>query len=266
MTTPDAAPAAPEENPAPAPEPRRRGRRLLTTGLPVLLVLAVCGGALAWTADVAAKADKKVATQRWGELAEPGKDPAARPYEGRHDTELSKLLLPVQKPFTLGPDMGERGNDAEVSGAEAAALAKDALRGMPQKLRREGEKQLERSGVQGMVMRSYARNDGDTFHAAINLGVFKEAKAARERHRNTVAVLRTLGVTKGPKIEDHREAACFRFKGEKKKDVQEVYCTAAKDDRLVTLTAELPGDGSPRWAADLFQDQLDHLVSPGEYV
>ncbi len=59
MTTPDAVPAAPERNPPPPPGAGPPPADHRAAGL---LVLAVCGGALAWTADVAAKADKKVAT------------------------------------------------------------------------------------------------------------------------------------------------------------------------------------------------------------
>ncbi|MFD5185269.1 hypothetical protein ACFWMQ_22245 [Streptomyces sp. NPDC058372] len=257
--------SAPAPVPA-APAPRRGVRRLLTVGVPVVLVLAVCGGTLAWTAETAAKADKKVSTERWGELAEPGKDPAERAYEGRHDTELSKLLLPASEVYALGPDSGEQGNDSEVDGAEAVAAAKETLRGMPQKLRRDMEKQLDRSGVEGIALRTYARTDDDTFLAGMSIGVLNDAKAVRERHRSTAKLFRALGVDKGPKIEGHRDAACFRFKGEKKKDVQELYCTAAKGNHLVSMTAELPGVGSVKEPAKLFRDQLDHLVSPGEYV
>ncbi|MFE6721838.1 hypothetical protein ACFVDU_30150 [Streptomyces albidoflavus] len=265
---PEAVPAeaAPDVPDPAAPAPRRRGRRLLTVGVPVVLVLAVCGGALAWTVETADKADKKVATERWGELAEPGKDPAERAYEGRHDTALSKLLLPASAPYSLGPDSDERGNDAEVDGAEAVAAVKETLRGMPQKLRRELEKQLDRSGVEGTALRTYARTDDVTFSAGMNISVVKDTKVVRDRYRMVTGVLRSLGVDKGPKIKGHRDAACFRFKGERKKDVQELYCAAAKGKHFVTMSAELPGKDSVKPPAELFTAQLKHLVSPGEYV
>ncbi|MEU3257589.1 hypothetical protein ABZ694_07170 [Streptomyces albidoflavus] len=55
-----------------------RGRllRIVAVGL----VAGACIGTVAGVSGMVERADKKVATQRWGELAEPGKDPAERAY------------------------------------------------------------------------------------------------------------------------------------------------------------------------------------------
>lgn len=115
-------------------------------------------------------------------------------------------------------------------------------------------------------MRTYARTDNDTFFAEMNISVVKDTQVIRDRHRRVTSLLRSLDVDKGPKVKGHRDAACFRFKGERKKDVQELYCTAAKGKHFISMSVELPGDGSAKPPAELFAAQLDHLASPGEYV
>ncbi|MGW8948329.1 hypothetical protein [Streptomyces koyangensis] len=258
---PDTTALAPASGKKPARFSRGRILRVVAVGL----VAGACIGTVTGVSGMVERADKKVATERWGELAEPGKDPAERAYEGRHDTPLSKLLLPASD-YALGPDSGERGNDTEVDGAEAVAAVKETLRGLPQKLRRDMEKQLDRSGVEGAAMRTYARTDNDTFFAEMNISVVKDTQVIRDRYRRVTSLLRSIGVDKGPKVKGHRDAACFRFKGERKKDVQELYCAAAKGKHFVSMSAELPGDGSVKPPAELFAAQLDHLASPGEYV
>lgn len=127
-TAPPAEPALPAESTPRAP--KGRARRVVLAVLPAVLVLGAVGGAAAYTKVTVDSADRTVTTKVWGEGAhKPAKDPAGDVGRGRADTELSKLLLPVPENYRLGPDMGEYGNDDEISGKKATAQMKESGRG-----------------------------------------------------------------------------------------------------------------------------------------
>ncbi|MFE2765433.1 hypothetical protein ACFXGD_04215 [Streptomyces albidoflavus] len=238
----------------------------------LLLTAAFCGAAVYGTQAVVASADRKTSTERWGEQDEPSKDPAERAWEGRHDTELSGLLLPVDEDHRLGPDIGGYGNDVEISDAELVAAAKQSLRGLPQALRRNLEKQIDRSGLEGIAMRSYTENalgvayEDSEAHAAIRVESLKDRAAAEREHRLVVKSLRAGEGKPAPKIKGHPQAYCHRVDLDMEYGHRQVLCSAPSGKYLVILAGEASTEDAVGRAVELFANQLDHLDAPGKYI
>ncbi|WP_415949848.1 hypothetical protein [Streptomyces sp. KLOTTS4A1] len=262
------APEALTSGPAGPEQPARsaRVRRAAAVALPVLLVLGAVGGAAFHIKSEADKADTTVATDRWGKQAEPGKDPAGDIDRGRHDTELSQLLLPVPGGHRLGPEGDEYGNDVEMSGKEATALMKSAATGLTGKDRRRFLKLIDRQGIEGVAGRSYASFGGDIVYT-VHISKMKDRRAIKDMHSFNIEDFgEAPGVKKGPKIDGHKSAKCFMLPTERKNGVDGAYCSAYTEDLLVQVEVF----GVKKLAKDdvawFVKDQLDHIESPGEYV
>nr|WP_257002341.1 hypothetical protein [Streptomyces sp. WZ.A104] len=242
-------------------------RRVLMTALPVVLVLAAVGGAAGYTNATVDTADRKVTTTVWDEDHAPaGKGPAGDPSRGRHDTELSKLLLPVPEDYRLGPDIGELGNDNETSGAKATAAMKEMGRGLAGKDRRELNKFVEKLRIQGIAQRSYTSQANDL---VVNIQVMKmqDKRAVRRSYLDRKELMDSFrGFRKGPRIEGHKKATCYRLPKGDKNTLDGVLCLAYDGEVSVSVEAYGSKPFSPSGVRDLVKDQLDHITSPGEYI
>ncbi|WP_405413537.1 hypothetical protein [Streptomyces rubiginosohelvolus] len=253
---------------APGGEHRgRRVRRVLLTALPVVLVLGAIGGVAGYTKNTVDAADRTVTTTIWDEDHVPkGKDPAGDPSRGRHDTELTKLLLPVPKGYRLGPDIGDLGNDSETSGAKASAAMKEMGRGLAGKERRELNKFVEKLRIRGIAKRSYLADSNDLL---VNVEVVK-MRDKRAVHRNYADHKKLLDgideLRKGPSIEGHKKAACYQLPKGDKDTLDGVLCIAYEGEVSVSVEANGSKPFSPSEVGDLVKDQLDHIASPGEYI
>ncbi|MFI6894558.1 hypothetical protein ACIBM4_10645 [Streptomyces sp. NPDC050256] len=258
-------PAVPE--PAAVPARRGRARRLILATVPVVLVLAAVAGAAAYTKVTVDGADRTVTTALWKKPAHgPGKDPAGDIARGRASTELSKLLLPVPKDYRLGPDIGELGNDSELSGRVAAAEMKESGRGLAGKQRRELAKRIDKLHVQGLAVRSYVAEANDLV-VDTQLVRMKDKKAVRDMYRFQTGLFDAVGIFRdGPEITGHKKnAMCFRAP-EDKREIESVYCVAYDGELLLTFSASGTEPFDTSGIALLVMDQLDHIKSPGEYV
>lgn len=269
--TPDSVPAAPpvpSEPPALIVTPARRGRarRAVLAALPVVLVLGAVGGAAAYTKVTVDNADRTVATKVWGGgSGAHSKDPAGDVGRGRADTELSKLLLPVPDHYRLGPDVGEYGNDSEVSGKKATAQMKESGRGIAGKERRELDKRIDRLHVQGIAQRSYISGYGDLM--VVHIVKMKDKKAVHDLYTFQTELMDTYGdFRKGPKVDGHKKARCFQEPTTSKVKLDGLSCVAYDGELFVTVDAYGTKPFSAPDVADLVKDQLDHIESPGEYV
>ncbi|WP_103535465.1 hypothetical protein [Streptomyces sp. SM11] len=266
---PDAAPVpATEPDAAPVPPPAPgRGRRVVLTVLPVVLVLGAVGGAAAYTKNTVDTADRTVTTTVWDEDRAPaGKDPAGEPSRGRHDSELTKLLLPVPEGYRLGPDIGELGNDSETSGAKATAAMKEMGRGLAGKDRRALNKSVEKLRVRGIAQRSYV---SDAHDLVVNVQIVKmqDKRAVRETYLTRKKLLDGIDAfRKGPSVDGHKKVSCYRLPKGDKETLDGVICIAYDGETSVAVNASGSKPFSPSDVGDLVKDQLDHIVSPGEYI
>ncbi|MCT4356952.1 hypothetical protein M5362_27920 [Streptomyces sp. Je 1-79] len=258
-------------------EPRKpgRGRMLLTVVLPAVLVLGAVGGGVTYTAVTVDSADRSAETIVWEqtERTAADEDPATlSATRGKASTPLSKLLLPVPEGYTLGPDIEGYGNDGELGDREALALMKQEGKGLSGKKRREYEKRVEKLGIKGIAVRSFAADDGETV-VSIRLSQMKDKKRIRDMFELSKDLFELFEFPKGPKIGGHKNSACFMVpedkdldKEEKARQLEQMHCTAYDSEVEVTVTVSgaKPFDRSA--VAKLVQKQLDHIKSPGEYV
>ncbi|GAA2387303.1 hypothetical protein GCM10010420_07910 [Streptomyces glaucosporus] len=252
-------------------EPRpgtARPRRALLPALAALLVLGAVGGGLAYTKTTADNADRSSPTRIWKKPAKTPSDddPAPDPGRGRSDSALRKKLLPVPEGFSLGPDIAEFGNDAELSGRQAQALMEESVRGLPAEQRREHRAQVGKLRLQGVVMRSYVPDTGD-FAAEIQIARMANEKAVRDLSGFRSELLEALSVFRdGPRIKGHGNARCFLPPEDGESELESMFCTAHQDGLLVSFSADGVKPFPEKAAAALLKDQLDHLESPGEYI
>ncbi|MFE5830806.1 hypothetical protein ACFQ8W_11245 [Streptomyces sp. NPDC056508] len=259
-----------------AETPGKRGARRILLGvvLPSVLVLGLIGGGVTYTALTVSSADRTAPTQVWGtpEKTARDEDPAAALARGRAGTPLSRLLLPLPEGYEFGPDEELYGNDGELGAAEATALMKQGGKGLSGKKRREFEKRVDKLGIGGIAVRTFADPDRDVV-VSFQIARMKDRKRVKDSYRLSKEVMDFLEFPKGPEVKDHRDAVCYTApdndeldKKEQALALEEMICLAYDSEVMVTLKAvgAKPFDGAR--VADLLKQQLDHIASPGEYV
>ncbi|GAA2293672.1 hypothetical protein OKJ48_07265 [Streptomyces kunmingensis] len=268
--------AGPEPPAAPASRPERSRRRRLIVGLVVTaLVLGAVGTGVGVTTSRVVTADRDPGTPRW-QFPSRGHDAAA----ATGHREVGNLLLPYPDGYEEGPDMDEFGSDKELTGKEATALRKKALRFLPLTQRRRMEREIDREKITGMAMRSYASPDlaGGGIVVTTSLSRMKGSGTARTLARSQSAALDAIGVfRKGPSIKGYKEAHCYVVPSDAEEKLEMMFCSAYRGDVLVTFSAYgtkkdpftlshgkgLVASGEP---AELLRAQLDRLGNVGEAV
>ncbi|MGW0550763.1 hypothetical protein [Streptomyces altiplanensis] len=247
-------------------------RRLFGTVLPAVLVVGALVGGAAYTVNTAGSADVTAPTTVWKEPGgKPAEDPAGDVAKGRDSTGLSKLLLPVPETYRLGPDIGSYGNDGELSSAQAVALLKEQGREIYGKNRREYDRRVDKLGVRGIAVRSYASNAGDLV-IQTQIVRIEDEKQVHDLYEFRTELLRFLGVPKGPKVGGHKKASCVMAAptgwpgtGEEP-GLDGMFCMAYDGELMVDITASGTEPFSKSDVTRLVEEQLDHVVSPGEYI
>ncbi|MGA5326157.1 hypothetical protein ACPCJT_28555 [Streptomyces griseoincarnatus] len=261
--TPDES-VRPEEPDLPAVS---RRRRVVAVAVGVLLTGAVAAGT-GVTAVTVANADRDPGAPSW-------QFPRTVPADGEppESQGLASLLLPYGEDGRMrGPDMGEFGADAQLSGARATALQKEALQGLPRSERKQLEKAIDRRRISGMAMRSYVSGadslyQDDVYTASVVLSQMDNRSAVRDLARSQAEFLEALDVLrKGPRIQGHKGAACFLPPKDRKRDIEAMFCTAHVGDVLVTVTARAVAPMDARSVAGLVREQLDRIEAPGKAV
>ncbi|KOU56761.1 hypothetical protein ADK57_41445 [Streptomyces sp. MMG1533] len=188
---------------------------------------------------------------------------------------LAGVLVPYGTDgWTRGPDLGEFGSDAQLSGAQATALRKESLSDLPRTQRKKLEKEIDRQRVTGMAMRSYLSGDADalsenegTFTVSIVLAQMESRAAVRDMATFQNEFLDALDVfRKGPEIKGHKNAECFLPPADDDTDLDTMYCSAYQGDVLVTATADGVKPLDTKGVAMLLSEQLDRIAEPGEAV
>lgn len=256
-----------------------RTRRILKNALVSVLVLGAVGGGVAYTAVTVDRADRTAPTVAWADptaTATPPDPAAAGILRGRASTPMSKLLLPVPEGYALGADIKGYGNDDELPANKANALLKQTGKGFYGKKRRAYEKEVDRLGIQGIAMRSYAKEDS-TLQAEVLILRMKDRKMVREFFEVRKDLSELLELRKGPKIKAYaKNSACYlgpmpekpeqRGDDVRTPDLQDMVCSAYDGEVMVTVTAFGAPPFDEKAVAGLVEKQLRHIESPGEYV
>ncbi|MFI1536479.1 hypothetical protein [Streptomyces anandii] len=259
-----------QEQPA-SGKPRRRGRIGVIAGCAVLLA-AVLGGT-GFTVVTVRDAGHDPGAPLW-DVPEKAKDrPAARAAA----TGLEGMLLPYGTGtggYDPGPDMGEFGSDAQLSGARATALRKQSLRSLPRSARRQLEKQIDKQHIKGMAMRSYlsgrgaaALDEDRVFTMEVVLSQLGSQRTARSLAGYQQEFFDALKVLRqGPRIEGHDNARCFLPPANSKEKLDVMVCSAYVGDVQVTATAYAVGPIDKKGVAKLLRAQLDRIKEPGAAI
>ncbi|MER5533455.1 hypothetical protein [Streptomyces mirabilis] len=266
-------PAAPESI-APVKKPRkplRRGRIAAVAGS-VLLVAAVLGGA-GYTVVTVQDADRDPGAPAW-----------TFPVPARNDDKTAKsasglaaMLVPYgTEGWSRGPDIGEFGSDASLSGPEATALRKEALRDLPRSQRRELEKRIDKQRTKGIAMRSYlSTSSGFSSTLYADSGFTMSVELAQIEDKAAVKGMSTFQneffdalkiFRKGPEIKGHKNAKCFLPPKDKDEKLDMMVCSAYQGDVLVSATAYGAKPLNTKGVAMLLREQLDRIAEPGEAV
>ncbi|MGW2746683.1 hypothetical protein [Streptomyces sp. NPDC001450] len=249
-------------------EPRRRGRVAAVAGSALLAGALVAG--VGYTVVTVQGADRDAGAPVW-KLPRVTADKdrvAARPG-------LAGMLVPYGTGLWVrGPDIGQFGSDAQLNGAQATALRKESVSGLPRSLRKRLEQQIDRQHIKGMAMRSYFSgasqanmwNDGD-YSVSIVLAQMEDRAAVRSASTSQNAFLAALGSLRaGPRIKGYENARCFRSPKGTDEGLDTMLCSAYVGDILVTATATGGQPLDTEGVAKLLRTQLDRIDEPGEAV
>lgn len=273
-TAPESAaaePSAPATPAAPARKPLRRGRVAAVAGS-VLLVAAVVGGA-GYTVVTVQDADRDPGAPSWTlPVPAPGGAEKAKASSG-----LAAMLLPFgTEGWSRGPDIGEFGSDASLSGAEATALRKEALRDLPRSQRRSLEERIDKQHTKGIAMRRYLSTPNgfnstlyaqSTFTVSVELAQIEDKSAVKGISTFQTEFFSALKIfRKGPEIKDHKNAKCFLPPKNKDEKLDVMICSAYEGDVLVSATASAVKPLDTKGVAMLLREQLDRITEPGEAV
>ncbi|MFV5995642.1 hypothetical protein ACNPQM_25210 [Streptomyces sp. NPDC056231] len=251
-----------------APDRPGRTRRLIPAVLGAVLVIGSVGGAAAYTKITVDHADRGVKTTLWAKSShKASKDPAGEVGRGRAITELSKLLLPVPSGYRLGPDIGESGNDSELSGRKATAALKESNRGLAGKERRALDRRVDQLHIQGVALRSYTSDNNDLL-VDVQITRMKDKKAVRDLYTFRNGVFDSFGgFREGPTIDGHRRnATCFLSPRDSEDRIENIWCQAYDGELSIAVSAAGTKPIGRTAVAELLKDQLNHITSPGEYV
>ncbi|MGP4005463.1 hypothetical protein [Streptomyces sp. 4N124] len=259
---------APVFVPPPARKPVLRRRIAAVTGSLVVAGALVTG--VGYTAVTVNDADRAAGAPVWTFPKTTAEDAKAATAKG-----LAGLLVPYGTDgWTRGPDLGEFGSDAELSGAQATALRKESLADLPRTQRRQLEKEIDRQRVKGMAMRSYLNqepyvlSENDHIYAvSIVLAQMESRAAVRDLATYQNEFLDALDIfRKGPEVKGHKNAQCFLPPEDDDTDLDTMYCSAYQGDVLVTATADGVKPLDTKGVAMLLAEQLDRIAEPGEAV
>ncbi|WP_020122960.1 hypothetical protein [Streptomyces canus] len=254
---------------APAEKPARRGRIAAVIGSAVLAVAVVAG--VGYTVITVDGADRDAGAPVWTFPKGGADQEKAAAAKG-----LASMLVPYGADgWSRGPDIGEYGYDAQLSGAEATALRKQSLTGLPRSQRKALEKQIDKQRLTGIAMRSYLSTDqlssvytDKASTVTVELAQLDNKAAARGITEYQNEFLDALGdvLREGPRIEGHKDARCFLLPTNKDEKLDSMFCGAQQGNVLVALTADSPKPMQQTGIAMLLREQLDRIAEPGESV
>ncbi|MFJ4784214.1 hypothetical protein [Streptomyces sp. NPDC088794] len=265
------------ETTAPVPSGKKPGRRRRTVSVTavVLLVAAVAAG-VAYTVITVRNADRDAQAPEWKFPSRrlDGQGSGSRPKVAS-ESGLGGMLVPYGTDgWSRGPDLGEFGSDAELSGAQASALRKESLSDLPRSQRTQLQKQYDKHPIKGMAMRSYLNSDASNL--STNKGIFTVSVLltrmdSRAQAKTLSSVENELFEAfdlfrEGPAVKGHKDAKCFLPPKDADSDLTGMYCSAHVGDVMVSVSADGPKPLDTKGVALLMSEQLDRIAEPGEAV
>ncbi|MER7576368.1 hypothetical protein [Streptomyces sp. NPDC126514] len=249
-----------------AVEKSRRRKRVARVGGVLLLVAGLVAG-VGQTVVTVRGADRDAGAPVW----EFPKDGPADADEAERPSGLAGSLVPYGTfGWSRGPDLGEFGSDVSLGGAQATALRKESLRGLPRTQRRQMEEQVDEARITGMAMRSYVHQEGGTgnaFTASIVLSEMENRSTVRGTSTFQNELLDSLGVFRdGPKIRGYKNARCFLTPKDEDTELDSLYCSAYQGSVLITVIADGVRPLNTDGVARLLRVQLDRIAEPGKAV
>ncbi|GAX57019.1 hypothetical protein [Streptomyces olivochromogenes] len=263
------APVKKPKKPKKPRKPLRRGRVAAVAGS-VLLVAAVLGGA-GYTVVTVQDADRAPGAPSWTfPVPVPNDAKTAKTASG-----LAAMLVPYgTEGWSRGPDIGEFGSDTSLSGPEATALRKEALRDLPRSQRRELEKRIDKQHTKGIAMRSYLSTSSgfnstlyadSGFTMSVELAQIEDKAAVKGMSTFQNEFFAALKIfRKGPEIKGYKNAKCFLPPKDKDEKLDMMVCSAYQGDVLVSATAHGAKPLDTKGVAMLLREQLDRIAEPGE--
>ncbi|MFF7789595.1 hypothetical protein [Streptomyces sp. NPDC007991] len=261
----------------PAPEfpgkPVLRGR-VAAVAASALLAVAVVGCA-GYTVVAVTGADRDAGAPVWTFPKAAGESEAQRKAA---PSGLAGMLVPYGAPgangWGRGPDIGEYGPDAALSGQQATALRKEALSGLPRTQRKRLEKAVDQQRITGIAMRSYLSTTqlssgytDDVYTVRVELSQMENRAAVQGASRLRGAFLDALDIFReGPKIKGHKNARCFLPPKDKDGKLEAMLCSGYVGNVLVTVIADGAKPLDSKGAATLFREQLDRIAEPGKAI
>ncbi|MFI5568614.1 hypothetical protein ACIA6T_14945 [Streptomyces sp. NPDC051740] len=267
--SPAPVPPVPDDTPAAAllKRPVRWGRVASVVGS-VLLAGAVVTG-VGYTVVTVDGADRDAAAPEW----EFPKEAAAEDRKAEPEGLAGTLVPYGHDNWLRGPDLGEFGSDAQLSGGRATALQKESLSDLPRSQRKRLEKEIDSWRIEGMAMRSYTSGsvsiyqEDEIFTVGIVLARMENKAAVRDFARFQTEFLEALDIFReGPEIKGHKDARCFLPPADAETDLDMMQCSARVGNVLVTLTADGAKPLDTKSVAALFREQLDRIDEPGKAV
>jgi hypothetical protein len=247
-------------------------RRIATVAGSLALAGAVVAGA-GFTVVTVNDADRDAGAPVWKFPKRTVDDKKAPTAKG-----LAGALVPYggADGWTRGPDLGEYGSDAQLSGAEATALRKESLSDLPRTLRKKLEKEIDRQKLTGMAMRSYLHSEPNPLKAnsrsyavtvSITLSRMESTATVKEMSTFQRELLDSVDIyRKGPEIKGHKNAGCFLTPKDDDTDLDTMVCSAYEGNILVSVKADGGKPLDTQGVATLLRDQLDRITDPGKAV
>ncbi|MEU6344401.1 hypothetical protein ABZ883_26030 [Streptomyces sp. NPDC046977] len=261
---PESAPEAvvPESGPE---APLRRSRKGLALGIAAAIVAVVAGGGIGFAVLRHQGNDGTQAAAKPWKAPRPEKTGTYGVQSGgSHYGALGTLLLPMPSGYGSGPDMAPYGNDVELSGKQAVTAMTQGYHDLPKKTRDAALKAVDRLRIQGIGMRSYAAEDGETL-IEMRIVQMQNKQAARAGTEFFSDFTKALGVFRnGPGIAGHDKARCVLPPKKPGADLDFMQCQATEGDLLVTMSVSGVSPLDKKAAADVLADQLDRVQDPGE--
>ncbi|WP_377270258.1 hypothetical protein [Peterkaempfera sp. SMS 1(5)a] len=184
---------------------------------------------------------------------------------GNHFGSLRDLLLPVPDSYTLGPDSGGSGNDAELNSKQLASREEEALKTVPKKNRKTVEKAWKSLHLRASGLRTYQDRSGGLM-VEMRLDQFNQQAVAAASAFNGAVVDASGAFRQGPAVAGHQNARCVLPPLEPSAKIDFMTCFAAEGDLLISMdvtgVTPLDKDG----AVQLLKAQLDRLARPGAAV